>query len=192
MGGLPAVFLDRDGTLHRELEHAPRTLAQLEFFAGVDESLAQLRQAGFALVLVTNQSSVATGDVSIDELARLNAALIARFQLAGCYFCPHHPERGSPPYVRPCACRKPASGLFEFAARDLGLDLARSWIVGDAVRDVAAGLALGLRAILVATGKGELERQKLPAELAPRTLLEPDIAAAARRILRETAGAQGK
>jgi D-glycero-D-manno-heptose 1,7-bisphosphate phosphatase len=192
VAGIPAVFLDRDGTLHRELEHAPRSLSQLEFFAGVDEALADLRHAGFALVLVTNQSSIATGDVSIDELARLNDALVARFQLAGCYFCPHHPERGAPPYVRTCSCRKPASGLFEFAARDLGLDLARSWIVGDAARDVAAGLALGLRAILVATGKGEVERGKLTANLVPRTLLEPDVTAAARRILRESARAQGK
>lgn len=192
MGGIPAVFLDRDGTLHRELEHAPRTLAELEFLAGVDEALADLRRAGLALVLVTNQSSIASGDVSIDELARIHTALAARFGLAGCYFCPHHPERGRAPYVRTCACRKPSSGLLEFAARDLGLDLARSWIVGDAVRDVAAGLALGLRAILVATGKGEVERRKLPAELASRTLLEPDVAAAARRILRETTGAQGR
>ncbi len=190
MSGIPAVFLDRDGTLHRELEHAPRTLAQLEFFPHVDDGLAALRRAGFALVLVTNQSAVASGDVSPDELTRLHTALAERFGLAGCYFCPHHPERGLAPYVRACPCRKPSSGLLEFAARDLGLDLARSWIVGDAVRDLEAGLALGLRAVLVATGKGERERARLPESIAARTRFVPDIAAASARILSETTGAQ--
>ena len=141
-------------------------------------------------MLVTNQSAVASGDVSVDELARLHETVASRFQLAGCYFCPHHPERGRAPYVRTCSCRKPASGLLDFAARDLGIDLARSWIVGDAVRDVTAGLARGTRAVLVATGKGERERPKLTEAQRRLVALEPDIAAAAARILAETAHAR--
>lgn len=183
----PAVFLDRDGTLHRELERAPRTLAELEFVPGLDAALRELASSGYVLVVVTNQSAVASGDVSVAELDALGRALRERFPIAACYVCPHHPERGAPPYVRSCTCRKPSSGMLALACADLGLDPARSWIVGDARRDLEAGLALGTRAILVRTGKGQREQASLPTELAARVTVVDDVVAATRAVL-----AQGK
>jgi len=161
-----AVFLDRDGTLHRELENALREPGQLEIFPGALEGAAQLAAAGFALVLITNQSAVARGTASLAEVEQVNRALGERMAAAGAplegvYSCPHHPDEGEPPYRRVCACRKPAPGLVQRAARELDLDLARSWVIGDAERDLAAGVALGAQGVLVLTGKGSRELVRL-------------------------------
>jgi D-glycero-D-manno-heptose 1,7-bisphosphate phosphatase len=162
-----AVFLDRDGTLHRELDLALTEPGQLELLPGALEGVAELARAGYALVLVTNQSAIARGTATPAEVDAVNRALAERMAaagapLAGVYLCPHHPDEGDPPYRRACACRKPAPGLIQRAARELGLDLARSWVIGDAERDLAAGAALGVPGVLVLTGKGmgELERLK--------------------------------
>lgn len=191
MAGRAAVFLDRDGTLHRELERAPRSFSELEFFPAVEPALRALAGAGLPLVVVTNQSAVASGDVSVAELAALHAELSLRFPLAACYACPHHPERGAPPYVRECACRKPRSGLLERACADLALDPRRSWIIGDARRDLEAGLALGARAILVLTGKGERELAALEPGLRARIAVARDLGEASALVLSAHA-AQGR
>lgn len=188
MGGRAAVFLDRDGTLHRELERAPRSFADFEFFAGTGPALQALARAGLALVVVTNQSAVASGDVSVAELDALHAELARRFPIAAAYACPHHPERGLPPYVRACTCRKPRSGMLERACAEHDLDPRRSWIVGDARRDLEAGLSLGARAILVLTGKGERELANLDASLRARISVARDLGEASEQIL----AAQGR
>ena len=188
MGGRAAVFLDRDGTRHRELERAPRSFSELEFFASTGPALQSLSRSGLALVVITNQSAVASGDVSVTELDALHAELARRHPIAACYACPHHPERGFAPYVRACSCRKPRSGLLERACADLDLDPRRSWIVGDARRDLEAGLALGARAILVLTGKGERELASLDASLRARISVARDVGEASEQIL----AAQGR
>ena len=184
----PAVFLDRDGTLNRELEGALARTNQLELLEGAARSAARLAAAGFALVVVSNQSAVARGWCGLDEVRTVNAELArslaaAGAPLAGVYVCPHHPDAGPPPYRRVCACRKPAAGLLRRAARELGLDLARSWIVGDALRDLYAGRAVGARAVLVRTGKGEREAARLVELGEPAPVLCDDLAAAAEHIL---------
>lgn len=191
MGGRAAVFLDRDGTLHRELERAPRSFDELEFFPSVAPALRALSAAGLPLVVVTNQSAVASGDVSAAELDALHAELARRFGIAAAYACPHHPERGLPPYVRACPCRKPRSGLLERACAEHELDPRRSWIVGDARRDLEAGLALGARAILVLTGKGERELAGLDGALRARISVARDLGEASAQILAGHA-AQGR
>jgi len=190
VGGRAAVFLDRDGTLHRELERAPRHFAELEFFPCVEPALRALADAGFELVVVTNQSAVASLAVSVGELDALHAQLARRFPIAASYACPHHPERGLPPYVRACACRKPGSGLLERASLERDLDPRRSWIVGDARRDLEAGLALGARAVLVLTGKGERELAGLDREFRARISVARDLGEASAQIL--AAAAQGR
>jgi len=184
----PAVFLDRDGTLNREVEGALASVAQLELLPGAAEAAARLAAAGFALVVVSNQSAVARGWCSLDDVRRVNAELRARLAaagapLAGVYVCPHHPEHGAPPYRRACPCRKPQAGLLRRAARELGLDLGRSWIVGDALRDLAAGRALGVRALLVETGKGAREATRLAELGPPAPEVVRDLGAAAERVL---------
>ncbi len=191
MGGRAAVCRARDGTLHRERERAPRSFAELEFFASTGPALQALARAGFPLVVITNQSAVAAGEVSVTELDALHAELARRHPVAACYACPHHPERGLAPYVRECGCRKPRSGLLERACADLDLDPRRSWIVGDARRDLEAGLALGARAILVLTGKGERELASLDASLRGRILIARDLGGASAQILAAHA-AQGR
>jgi len=182
----PAVFLDRDGTLTRESDWV-RSTRDLVLLDGAIDAVLALERAGYAIVVITNQSAVARGIVTERELESIHADLVARFErggahLEGVYACPHHPTEGSPPYRRECDCRKPKSGLIERAARELDIDLHRSWIVGDAERDLLAGERVGLRAVLVGTGKGTAERDRLQAAgSTPR--FANDVRAAAALIL---------
>jgi D-glycero-D-manno-heptose 1,7-bisphosphate phosphatase len=190
----PAVFLDRDGTLTVEAEWVTES-SELELLPGACEAVERLSRAGFAVVLATNQSAVARGLVTEPELAEIHAhlrAMLARggARLDGVYACTHHPTEGSAPFRRDCECRKPKPGLLLAAARDLGLDLERSYVVGDAERDLAAGDAVGARGILVATGKGRAEFERMTrAGRAPRRFV-PDVLAAAEAIA--AGAAQGR
>jgi D-glycero-D-manno-heptose 1,7-bisphosphate phosphatase len=176
----PAVFLDRDGTLLVERGGPPVCPEEVDLNPGVADGLLTLGAAGFALVVVTNQSGIARGhydegtyrDVTSQMEDLLAASNVA---LDGVYHCPHHPDSA-------CDCRKPKPGLLLKAAQELEIDLGRSWCVGDATRDLEAGLAAGCRVVLVLTGKGESERTaagSLGAHVAP------DLEAAARVIVEE-------
>jgi len=183
-----AVFLDRDGTLHRELERALTDASQLEILPGAFEGAAQLSQAGYALVLVTNQSASARGTATPSEVDAVNRGLAERMAaagapLAGIYVCPHHPDEGEPPYRRACSCRKPKPGLILRAARELELDLPASWVIGDAERDLAAGAALGVPGVLVLTGKGERELARLKRERRSPQHVASDLREAASIVL---------
>ncbi|MGI8475724.1 MAG: D-glycero-alpha-D-manno-heptose-1,7-bisphosphate 7-phosphatase [Thermomicrobiales bacterium] len=151
-----AVFLDRDGTLVHA-EHYPSRPEQLVLYAGIGPELAKLRSAGFALVMVTNQSGLAHGHFTPEDLAAMHASLqteLATFgaEMDGVYFCPHHPEGAVAGLAVPCGCRKPEPGMLLQGARDLDLDLPRSWFVGDILDDVEAGNRAGCRTILVDLG----------------------------------------
>jgi D-glycero-D-manno-heptose 1,7-bisphosphate phosphatase len=194
--GRPAVFLDRDGTLLEEVDYLT-SAAQLVLLPGAAAAIARLNQAGVPAVVVTNQSAVARGLLDEVELARIHArfgellaAQGARLDLV--LYCPHHPDQGLPPYRRVCACRKPAAGMLAEAALGLGLDLGRSWIVGDDERDLAAGRAVGARGILVATGKGAQVQAALRARGGPLPPYARDVAEAVERILAEHAAGYGR
>jgi D-glycero-D-manno-heptose 1,7-bisphosphate phosphatase len=182
----PAVFLDRDGTLTAEAEWV-RSAADLVLLACAAPAVELLHRAGFAVVVATNQSAVARGFVTEAELGEIHAHMVRELErgggrIAGVYVCPHHPTEGAPPYRRDCECRKPKPGLLLAAARDLRLDLARSFVVGDAGRDLDAGAAAGIAGVLVATGKGEAEFERLVVEKRAPERFEPDVLAAARAI----------
>ena len=184
----PAVFLDRDGTLNVEVDYLadPDGLVLLP---GVGPALAALQQAGHLLVVVTNQSGVARGLLDEGTLAEIHAALaraLAEFGVVLDHvgYCPHHPEHGEPPYRADCDCRKPSPGMLHAAAKDLPIDLARSWVVGDSARDLEAGAALGLPGILVSTGKGRDQAELLTADGRPPEHYVPDLAAAVALILK--------
>jgi histidinol-phosphate phosphatase family protein len=145
----PALFSDRDGTLILDA-HYLRDPAKVELIPGAIEFLKRFRDAGFALVVVTNQSGIARGLITEPEYeavrARLDALLAAGgVTLDASLHCPHHPDHGGP-----CKCRKPGTLLFEQARDRLGLDLSSSILIGDRWRDVAAAITLGARGILVA------------------------------------------
>lgn len=196
----PAVFLDRDGTINVEVDYLADP-ADLELLPGVPAAVAALNRADFRVVVVTNQSGIARGVLDEAALETIHDALTARLARAGArvdaiYHCPHHPTEGVPPWRASCECRKPRPGMLVRAAAELGLDLTRSWIVGDSVRDLEAGAALGVPGILVATGKGALERASLARIAAPTPLFLPDLPAAVRHILaasgRPASAAQGR
>jgi D-glycero-D-manno-heptose 1,7-bisphosphate phosphatase len=143
-----AVFLDRDGTLVRDpgYLHDP---ALVDLLPGVVEGLRELTRAGWPLVVVSNQSGIARGLFGPAAfravMARIEELLAPHgVRFAGFYYCPHHPD-----FTGPCACRKPGVELFERAARELGLDLRRSWFVGDALKDAEPAVRLGGRGILL-------------------------------------------
>jgi D-glycero-D-manno-heptose 1,7-bisphosphate phosphatase len=170
-----AVFLDRDGTIIAEKDYLSDPDA-VELLPGAAQALRLLHDAGFALVVVTNQSGIARGMYGLEDyqsVARhLGDLLEARgVLLDATYFCPHHPD-----VTGPCVCRKPATGLFRAAARDLGIDLSRSFFVGDRLRDVLPARELGGRGILVRTGYGRGEEPGLEEGL----VAVDDLLAAAR------------
>jgi D-glycero-D-manno-heptose 1,7-bisphosphate phosphatase len=180
------VFLDRDGTLTAEGEWVTSS-EQLQLLPGASEAVALLSRAGFAVVVATNQSAVARGLLTLEGLDGIHAHLRAELarqdaRVDGIYACPHHPTEGAAPYRLDCDCRKPGAGLLRAAARDLDLELARSFVVGDAERDLAAGAAVGARGILVATGKGAAEHTRLAQAGRAPALFLPDVLAAARWI----------
>ena len=152
----PAVFLDRDGTLIEGVDYLSR-LDQMVLLPWTVDALRLLARAGFVIVVVTNQSAVARGIVTEDFVTETHAELNRRLGRGGAsidafYFCPHHPDAPIERYRRRCRCRKPQPGMIEDAARDLSIDLSRSWMAGDRWIDVATGIAAGTRAVLVRSG----------------------------------------
>jgi len=161
---LPAVFADRDGTLNHEVGYLA-SVERLRLIPGTAAAARRLRAAGFAFVVVTNQSGVARGLMTEEDVRAVNAAIVGRLGAGGApdavYYCPHHPDVGAPPLRRRCRCRKPGTGLVRRAVRRLDLDLARSYCVGDGAGDVVLAAALGVRAVLVLTGHGRRTRRTL-------------------------------
>lgn len=152
-----AVFLDRDGTINVEKEYLYQ-IAEFEFISGVVDAVKLLNEAGFLVVVVTNQSGVARGYYTEDDVEKLHCHVAHELDKFGArvdawLYCPHHPDgRGS--YSLPCSCRKPLPGMLKEAARRYDIDLAASVMIGDKLADVSAGLAAGCRTILVRTGYG--------------------------------------
>lgn len=156
----PAVFVDKDGTLVKNVPYNVDP-ALVRFHHGALAALADLAKAGFAIAIVTNQSGLARGYFSLRAFEALRHLLVRRLHdeagvdLAGLYFCPHAPDANGDPV---CTCRKPKPGMLQRAARDLHLDLARSWMVGDTLDDVEAGNRAGCRSILYDSGGETLWR----------------------------------
>jgi D,D-heptose 1,7-bisphosphate phosphatase len=158
----PAIFLDRDGTLNVEKGHL-RKPEDLELLPEVAPALRRLRNAGFRLVVLTNQPVIARGEATEAAVAAIHRRLEWELGQLGAYLdaiyvCPHHPDGGflgeRAELKKVCNCRKPATGLFERACRDLPIDVANSWVIGDQTRDIEMAGRSGLRSILLTTGAG--------------------------------------
>lgn len=161
----PALFLDRDGTLIREIPYLSSE-KQVQLLPGVAEALAALHKAGLLILVVSNQSGIARGLLDAGNLLRIQRRIedelaVAGTGIDGWYHCPHHHGVGVPPERRRCRCRKPLGGLLERAAEDFAVDWERSVGVGDDVRDLQAYAAKRLPSVLVGTGKGRESRQRL-------------------------------
>jgi histidinol-phosphate phosphatase family protein len=164
-----AVFLDRDGTLIRDVHFLARP-EQVELLPGAADALRRINERGVPAIVATNQSGIARGYLTLDDYDRVRARMEELLAAHGArvdatYVCPHHPDVDGA-----CECRKPAPGMYRRAAADHRLDLARSAYVGDRWRDVAPALALGGLGILVPstiTPPEELARGKREAHVAP-------------------------
>jgi D-glycero-D-manno-heptose 1,7-bisphosphate phosphatase len=161
-----AVFLDRDGTLVDDRGYLD-ALDRLHVYAWTPDAIRLLNRAGFATVVVTNQSAVGRGIIDEAFLATVHATIDARLaegraHIDAYYHCPHHPEQALAPYRKACRCRKPGPGLIEQACQDLGLDASRSVMVGDRWIDVQCGHAAGAQSVLVRTGLGAAEATRTP------------------------------
>ena len=165
----PAVFLDRDGTLI-EARHYLDRLDLLELYPWTADAIRLLNRAGFATVVITNQSAVGRGIIEEAFLDEVHGAIDRKLALGGArieryYHCPHHPEATIERYRQACRCRKPGPGLIEQACREMGLDPARSVMVGDRWLDVRSGRAAGTRTVLVRTGHGADEADAPPGDV---------------------------
>lgn len=151
-----ALFLDRDGTLVHA-RHYPSRPEQLELYQGIGEGLRLLQDAGFLLIVITNQGGIAHGYFGEAELAAMHAHLASELaalgvRVDGFYHCPHHPDGVIREFAVPCECRKPQPGMLLRAAREHDIDIAASWFVGDILDDVEAGRRAGCRTVLVDLG----------------------------------------
>jgi len=183
------VFLDRDGTLIEERGYLSK-LEDIALFADTAAALRRLRDAGFALVVVTNQAGIARGyfdEAFVQKAHRYLGEMLAAegIVIDGYYYCPHHPDGLVPEYSRVCRCRKPAPGMVEHAARDLDLDVDRSFVVGDKWLDVELATNAGARGILVRTGYGAGDEQR--PELSKAIAIVDTILDAANEIVRQAA-----
>jgi len=176
--GRPAVFLDRDGTIIREVDYL-RRVEDLRLLPHAAAAIRRLNEAGLPVVVTTNQSGIARGMLTEKDLTAIHDVLQKRLAARGAHldaihFCPHHPDAGQGPYRRRCRCRKPAPGMLVQAAKDLDLDLDRSYAVGDSERDLLAGRKVGCRTVLVQTGYGRKTQAEatgpLPADHIARNL----------------------
>ncbi|WP_022942514.1 D-glycero-beta-D-manno-heptose 1,7-bisphosphate 7-phosphatase [Psychromonas hadalis] len=153
-----AIFLDRDGVINVDKGYVS-VVDDFEFIDGVIEALQALKEKGYLLVVITNQSGIARGYFSEEQFHTLTEwmdwSLANRgVDLDGIYYCPHHAEHGIGEYKVDCDCRKPKAGMLNEAIEALGIDVTQSILVGDKVSDIQAGIAAGIKTnYLVRTGK---------------------------------------
>ena len=162
----PAVFLDRDGTINEDVGYLSE-MSHLTLYPWAIDAVRLLNRAGYLVVMVTNQGGIGRGMIRPAFVGEVHAEIDRRLDgggahVDGWYHCPHHPEALVDALRVECRCRKPAPGMVLDAARDLAIDPARSWVIGDKWGDVQLGQRVGARSILVRTGWGRLEEAAWP------------------------------
>ena len=192
----PAVFLDRDGVINKGVMdeelgqyESPYHAADVELEDGAAEGLRALRELGWPLIVISNQPSAAKGIVSLAELWEVHDRVVELLAEEGVAlddwrYCFHHPQGKVPQLSGPCPCRKPLPGLLRAAAERHGIDLDRSWMIGDTDRDIGAGRAAGTHTVLVENPRSAHKRSGEAGE----SFLAPDLAAAASIVVAEAGG----
>ena len=181
-----AVFFDRDGTLNVEVGHL-RRMEHFEMYPFAARAVQRVNDAGRLAIVITNQSGVARGYFPEQHVHTANAKLIRHMEAGGAridriYYCPHHPEGPVEKFTMTCNCRKPAPGMLEQAAREFGIELGQSFVVGDRFVDVEAAHRAGARPVLVLTGAGVPELEANPQARQPHHVAA-DVEAAVAWIL---------
>jgi len=188
-----AVFLDRDGTLIKEVGYLS-SLSQIEILPNVPEGLRLLKSLGYFLIVVTNQSGVARGFFSESFVLQVHSVLWEMLaqkcvQIDAFYYCPHHPTEGFPPYDIDCECRKPKTGMLKEAAIACNIDISRSWVIGDSLVDMQLARNAGCRGVLLRTGHGRMIEQNGVHEPPFFYAVKDDLLEAANYIASNNAGA---
>ena len=185
-GQAPAVFLDRDGTMIEDVGYLD-ALDRVDYYPWTVDAIRMLNRAGLPVVVVTNQAGIARGFFTEAFVQETHRYIDARLAAGGArvdayYYCPHHPAGRVAEFARGCDCRKPGRGMIDHAASDLGLDPARSFVVGDTWLDIGLARAVGARGILVRTGAGAAWEARTPNDLAADAVVD-NLAAAVSWIL---------
>jgi len=167
---MKAVFLDRDGVINELIYHheqgiidSPFTVEQFRLLPGVGQAIGKLCKNGYKVVLISNQPGIAKGHMAKETFEEIRQKMKQELakdggQLNGEYYCFHHPEAKVEELRANCECRKPQPGLIIQAAKEMGIDLSQSWMIGDGLTDIKAGESAGCRAILLGRMKCELCR----------------------------------
>jgi D-glycero-D-manno-heptose 1,7-bisphosphate phosphatase len=155
------IFLDRDGTINEESDYLSSPL-DLHLIPGAAEAIREANESGFKVVIITNQSGIARGILTEERLSEIHSALVSTLAaehatIDGIFYCPHHPDFGEPPYRAACDCRKPGTGMIDAAVKRFGIDIGKSFVIGDRMIDVQTGNNSGATSILVLTGYGRQE-----------------------------------
>ncbi len=153
------VFLDRDGVINADESDFIRSLADFTFLPGSINAISRLTRHGFSIFVITNQSGVGRGIIDPGELERIFSRMTREIEMAGgniagIYFCPHHPKDA-------CQCRKPEPGLILQAAKDHDIDLSRAVMVGDRARDIESAIRAGCALSVLVGADGEMEQKML-------------------------------
>ncbi len=162
------IFLDRDGTINEELEYISNP-DKVILIPGSADAIREANMLGLKVFVISNQSGVARGFVKEDELVLVNNRLVELLNeknahLDAIYFCPHHPEYGEPPYRMFCDCRKPSAGMLKQAEAEFSIDLKKSFVIGDRIVDILTAIPVGAKSILVLTGYGKNEYERVKSE----------------------------
>lgn len=160
-----AIILDRDGTINVEKDYLHK-IEDFELEFGVLEGLKILAELGYIFVVVTNQSGIARGYYTEEDLVVLNNHIKEILKKEGIiiekfYYCPHHPEKGIGQYKVDCECRKPKPGMLEEAIKEFNIDRDKSFMIGDNISDIEAGINAHITPILVTTGHGKEHIEKV-------------------------------
>jgi D-glycero-D-manno-heptose 1,7-bisphosphate phosphatase len=188
-GNRSGVFIDRDGTLNEERPYISNP-GDLVLIPGAGAAVKKLNERGIPVCVISNQSGIARGLLSEETLATIHKKLEAELHIHGArvdriYYCPHHPHFGAPPYRVECECRKPNPGMIRWGVEEFGLDPARSFVIGDSVVDIEAGVNAGMNTILVLTGYGTEARHECDERGLEVGAIVPTVADAVDTILKK-------
>jgi len=186
--GQPAVFMDRDGTINEEVGYLDR-LEKLVIYPQTFDAVRKINENGMKSVVITNQSGVARGyfteDLVLEVHRRIQDSLRERgAHIDAFFYCPHHPTEGKAPYRIVCSCRKPEAGILIAAAKDMGINLEQSYMIGDTLKDIEAGAKAGAKGILVRTGYGEEQEKELVCSPVRPSYIADDILEAVEWIIK--------
>jgi len=186
-----AVFLDRDGTINEEMGYINH-VSRFRVFDFVPQAIKVLNDAGFIVIVVTNQSGVARGYFDEHLVRKIHKKLLKDLKKSSAridriYYCPHHPEEGRGEYKKDCSCRKPKTGMVDLAVKEYNIDVRRSFMVGDRYKDILFAKKAGLQPLFVKTGYGigEYTHQKKEWNVQPIFIAENLLDAA--QFIRDTA-----